>query len=114
METYTLTQREFQLIAVISDCVQGRGKVDRAAQLLALSPRHIKRLKARYRQGGEAAMAPASRGGAGPRPPPGAGPRQPRAAPPAPAARAGPTADPDLGPRPLRGIQRPAHERAPP
>src|ERR1700693_2299087 len=66
METYTLTQREFQLIAVISDCVQGRGKVDRAAQLLALSPRHIKRLKARYRQGGEAAMAHASRGAARP------------------------------------------------
>src|ERR1700693_2891833 len=98
METYTLTQRELQRIAVISDCVQGRGKVDRAAQLLALSPRHIKRLKARYRPGGEGALAP----------------RQPRAAQPAPAARAGPTADPDLGPRPLRGIQRPAHERAPP
>ena len=67
METYTLTQRELQRIAVISDCVQGRGRVDRAAQLLDLSPRHIKRLKRRYRQGGEAAMAHASRGRPSPR-----------------------------------------------
>src|SRR6202162_4876272 len=86
METYTLTQRELQRIAVISDCVQGRGKVDRAAQLLALSPRHIKRLKARYRQGGEEAMAHASRGGAHP----------PRA------ARAPRTPHPHLAARPPR------------
>jgi RHS repeat-associated protein len=67
METYTLTQRELQRIAVISDCVQGRGRIARAAQLLDLSPRHIKRLKRRYRQGGEAAMAHASRGRPSPR-----------------------------------------------
>jgi transposase len=66
-ETFTLTQRELQRIAVISDCVQGRLAVNRAAKLLALSPRHIKRLKARYRQGGEAAMAHASRGRPSPR-----------------------------------------------
>jgi transposase len=66
-ETFTLTQRELQRMAVISDCVQGRRAVDRAAKLLGLSPRHIKRLKARYRQGGEAAMAHASRGRPSPR-----------------------------------------------
>jgi hypothetical protein len=34
----------------------------RAAELLELSPRHIKRLKARYRQGSAAALAHVSRG----------------------------------------------------
>ena len=34
----------------------------RAAELLDLTPRHIKRLKARYRQGSAAALAHASRG----------------------------------------------------
>ena len=66
-ETFTLTQRELQRIAVISECVLRRGTVGRAAELLDLSPRHIKRLKVRYGQGGERAMAHASRGRPSPR-----------------------------------------------
>ena len=62
METYTLSQKELQRVAVISQCVQGNLACARAAELLALSPRHIKRLKARYRQGSAAALAHASRG----------------------------------------------------
>ena len=65
--TITLSQRELQRVAVISECVKGRTSVGRAAALLALTPRHIKRLKARYRQGGAAAMAHARRGRASPR-----------------------------------------------
>ena len=62
METYTLSQKELQRVAVISSCVQGNLACARAASLLALTPRHVKRLKSRYRQGGEAALAHASRG----------------------------------------------------
>jgi transposase len=49
-------------VEVISQCVQGNLACARAAELLALSPRHIKRLKVRYRQGSAAALAHASRG----------------------------------------------------
>ncbi|MGH7119176.1 MAG: ISNCY family transposase [Acetobacteraceae bacterium] len=42
--------------------VQGNLACDRAAKLLDLSPRHIKRLKVRYRLGSAAALAHASRG----------------------------------------------------
>lgn len=62
METYTLSQKELQRVAVISSCVQGNLACARAASLLDLTPRHIKRLKSRLRQGGEAALAHASRG----------------------------------------------------
>jgi transposase len=62
METYTLSQKELQRVAVISSCVQGNLACARAAALLDLTPRHVKRLKARLRQGGEAALAHASRG----------------------------------------------------
>lgn len=61
-ETFTLSQKELQRVTVISQCVQGTLTCARAAELLALSPRHIKRLKARYRQGSAAALAHASRG----------------------------------------------------
>jgi len=62
METFTLSQKELQRVEVISQCVQGNLACARAAELLALSPRHVQRLKARYRQGSAAALAHASRG----------------------------------------------------
>ena len=61
-ETCTLSQKELQRVEVISRCVQGNLACARAAELLDLTPRHIKRLKARYRQGSAAALAHASRG----------------------------------------------------
>src|SRR5579862_700993 len=60
--TFALSQKELQRVAVISSCVKGDLACARAASLLALTPRHVKRLKARLRQGGEAALAHASRG----------------------------------------------------
>jgi transposase len=61
-ETFRLSQKELQRVAVISSCVKGDLACARAAELLDLTARHVKRLKARYRQGGEAALAHASRG----------------------------------------------------
>ena len=61
-ETFTLSQKELQRVTVIEQCVQGNLTCARAAELLALSPRHIKRLKSRYRQGSAAALAHVSRG----------------------------------------------------
>ena len=61
-ETFTLSQKELQRVTVISRCVQGNLTCARAAELLDLSPRHIKRLKARYRQGSAAVLAHVSRG----------------------------------------------------
>ena len=66
-ETFTLRQKELQRVAVISECVRGRLACARAAELLQLSSRHVKRLKLRLRHGGEAAMAHASRGRPSPR-----------------------------------------------
>src|SRR5665811_1262327 len=61
-ETFALSQKELQRVAVISSCVQGNLACARAASLLNLTPRHVKRLKSRLRQGGEAALAHASHG----------------------------------------------------
>ena len=61
-ETFTLSQKELQRVGVISQCVQGDLACARAAELLDLSPRHVKRLKSRYRHGSAAALAHASRG----------------------------------------------------
>lgn len=61
-ETFTLSQKELQRVTVISRCVQGHLTCAGAAELLDLSPRHIKRLKSRYRQGSAAALAHVSRG----------------------------------------------------
>jgi transposase len=61
-ETVTLSQRELQRVEVISRCVDGHLACAIAAELLDLSPRQIKRLKARYRQGSAAALAHANRG----------------------------------------------------
>jgi transposase len=52
---------------VISSCLKGELACARAAELLDLTPRHIKRLKVRYRQGSAAALAHASRGRPSPR-----------------------------------------------
>ena len=57
-----MSAKELQRVSVISNCVKGDLACARAALLLDLSPRHVKRLKARLRQGGEAALAHASRG----------------------------------------------------
>ena len=66
-ETFPLSQKELQRVAVISHCVQANLACARAAELLAITPRQVKRLKARYRQGGAAALAHASRGRPGQR-----------------------------------------------
>ena len=60
--TFALSQKELQRVAVISSCVKGDLACARAASLLNLTSRHVKRLKSRLRQGGEAALAHASRG----------------------------------------------------
>ena len=65
--TITLSTREMQRVAVLADCTKGRLTCARAAELLGLSLRHLKRLKRRYGQGGEAALAHVSRGRASPR-----------------------------------------------
>ena len=61
-ETFTLSQKELQRVTVVEQCVRGNLTCARAAELLALSPRHIQRLKLRYRQGSAAALAHVSRG----------------------------------------------------
>jgi transposase len=66
-ETFALSQKELQRVAVISSCIKGDLTCARAAELLDLTPRHIKRLKARYRQGSAAALAHVSRGRSSPR-----------------------------------------------
>src|SRR5215831_752348 len=61
-ETFTLSQKELQRVSVISACNKGDLACASAAELLSLSVRHIKRLKKRFREGGEAALAHANRG----------------------------------------------------
>jgi len=61
-ETFTLSRKELQRVAVITRCEKGDLACARAAGLLSLSVRHIKRLKKRLREGGEAALAHANRG----------------------------------------------------
>ena len=65
--TITLSQKELNRVAVISECVKGTTSVRRAAALLQLSPRQVKRLKRNFRSGGAAAMGHAGRGRASPR-----------------------------------------------
>ncbi len=66
-ETFTLSQKELQRVSVISACIQGDMACARAAALLCLSVRQIKRLKKRMREDGEAALAHANRGRPSPR-----------------------------------------------
>ena len=61
-ETFTLNQKELQRVSVISACSKGDMACARAAVLLCLSVRHVKRLKKRMREEGEAALAHANRG----------------------------------------------------
>jgi transposase len=61
-ETVRLSQKELHRVAVISSCIKGDLACARAAELLDLTPRQVKRLKVRYRQGSAAALAHASRG----------------------------------------------------
>ncbi len=61
-ETFALSQKELQRVAVVSRCLKGELACARAAGLLCLSVRQIKRLKKRMREDGEAALAHASRG----------------------------------------------------
>src|SRR5438445_12667875 len=61
-ETFTLSQKELQRVSVISACIRGDMACARAAGLLCLSVRQIKRLKKRMREDGEAALAHANRG----------------------------------------------------
>jgi len=60
--TFTLSQKELQRVSVISACIKGDMACARAAALLCLSVRQIKRLKKRMREDGEAALAHANRG----------------------------------------------------
>src|SRR5712672_3361704 len=61
-ETFTLSQKELQRVSVINACIRGDMACARAAALLCLSVRQIKRLKKRMREDGEAALAHANRG----------------------------------------------------
>jgi len=61
-ETFPLSQKELQRVSVISACIKGDMACARAAVLLCLSVRQIKRLKKRMREDGEAALAHANRG----------------------------------------------------
>src|ERR1700680_418133 len=61
-ETFAVSQKELQRVAVISASLKGEGVCVRAAGLLCLSVRQIKRLRKRMREGGEAALAHSSRG----------------------------------------------------
>src|SRR5271170_5981875 len=66
-ETFTLSQKELQRVSVISACIKGDLACARAAGLLCLSVRQVKRLKKRMREEGEAALAHANRGRPSPR-----------------------------------------------
>ena len=57
-----MSQKELQRVSVISACIKGDMACARAAALLCLSMRQIKRLKKRMREDGEAALAHANRG----------------------------------------------------
>ena len=66
-ETFTLSQKELQRVSVLSICIKGDLACASAAELLSVSVRHIKRLKKRLREDGEAALAHANRGRPSPR-----------------------------------------------
>jgi len=66
-ETFTLSQKELQRVSVINACIKGDMACARAAGLLCLSVRQVKRLKKRMREDGEAALAHANRGRPSPR-----------------------------------------------
>src|SRR5437879_4470344 len=90
--TFALSQKELQRVSVISSCVKGDMACARAAELLSLSVRQVKRLKKRLREQGEAALAHANRGRPSPRrlPHRWCGPSQPQPGAPAAADGGGP------------------------
>ena len=57
-----MSQKELQRVSVISACIKGDMACARAAGLLCLSVRQVKRLKRRMREDGQAALAHANRG----------------------------------------------------
>ncbi len=57
-----MSQKELQRVSVINVCIQGDMACARAAGLLCLSVRQVKRLKKRMREDGKAALAHANRG----------------------------------------------------
>jgi len=61
-ETITLTKKEQQRAHVLVQVVEGHLAVPDAARLLGLSFRHLRRLLAKVRQGGPAALAHRNRG----------------------------------------------------
>lgn len=61
-ETFPLSQKELQRVSVLSTCIKGDLACARAAELLCLSVRQVKRLKKRLREDGAAALAHANRG----------------------------------------------------
>jgi transposase len=65
--TFALSQKELQRVSVISSCLKGDMACARAAELLSLGIRQVRRLKKRLREQGEAALAHASRGRPSPR-----------------------------------------------
>jgi len=65
--TFALSQKELQRVSVISSCVKGDMACARAAVLLSLSIRQVRRLKKRLCEQGEAALAHANRGRPSPR-----------------------------------------------
>ena len=65
--TFALSQKELQRVSVISACLKGDLTCARAAELLSLSARQVKRLKKRMGEDGEAALAHVSRGRPSPR-----------------------------------------------
>src|ERR1700694_900970 len=66
-ETFAVSQKELQRVAVISASLKGEVACVRAAELLCLSVRQIKRWRKRSGEGGEAALPHASRGRPSPR-----------------------------------------------
>src|ERR1039457_6948140 len=65
--TFALSQKELQRVSVISSCAKGDMACARAAELLSLSVRQVRRLNKRLREQGEAALAHANRGRPSPR-----------------------------------------------
>ncbi len=62
-----MSQKELQRVSVIGACIKGDMACARAAVLLSLSVRQVKRWKKRMREEGEAALAHANRGRPSPR-----------------------------------------------
>jgi hypothetical protein len=54
--TFALSAKELQRVTVLSLCVKGERACTSAAELLSRSVRHIKRLKKRLREDGEATI----------------------------------------------------------